>query len=66
MAVMKILNNKLPSATRFLDAFPPIALNTILIMVPVSLPRTIAAAMGNPIAPALRALNVSAIVTELD
>ena len=66
LAVMKILNNKLPNATYFLEAFSPIALNTILIMVPVSLPRTIAAAMGNPIAPGLSALNVSAIIAELD
>ena len=66
MAVMKTLNNKLPKATRFFDALPPIALTRILMIVPVSPPNTIAAAIGNPIAPAFKALNVSAMVTELD
>ena len=65
-AVMKILKSKFPSATRFLDALPPIALNNTLIIVPVSAPSTMVAAIGKLIAPAYSALSVSAIVTELD
>ena len=64
--VIEILKTKLPSATRFFVAFPFEALKMIYIIVPVSAPNTIAAAGGKLIAPACNALNVSAIVAELD
>ena len=50
--VRKTLKKKLPSATRFFAAMPPIEPTSILIVVPVSDPSTIAAAGANPIAPA--------------
>ena len=64
--VKNTLKIKFPKTTLFLVAFPSKAPRINLIVVPVSDPKTIAAAIGKFIASTCSALRVSAIVTELD
>ena len=64
--VRHTLKRKLPNTILFFRAEPPIAPKSILMVVPVSEPKTIEAPAITLIAPALIAVSAKAIVTELD